>query len=193
MSASSDPRHDGAGRTGPTGFSVSMPTISTSATVSFSSVPIDVGAEQVLEHADDEAADHRAQRVVDAAEQRARRSRRAGCRPSCWGRGRRSARPSCRRPRRSRRPGPSPAPASSRRGCRPAAPSRGFCAAARIARPSGVKRKKANSSASTHSVTPIDAELVRRDSTCWPTAESCGNGLGKGLDRVARRSSRPAS
>ena len=56
----------------------------------------------------------------------------------------------------------------------------GFCAAARIARPSGVKRKKANSSSSTTSVTPI-APSSCDETYELPNSGSAGNGLGNGL------------
>ena len=51
----------------------------------------------------------------------------------------------------------------------------GFCAAARMARPSGVKRKKANSASSTTSVTPIvpsscaEKYLVAEQPSPWGT------------------------
>ena len=56
----------------------------------------------------------------------------------------------------------------------------GFCAAARIARPTGVKRKNRNTAASTTSVIPITPKScgpmnVMPNGTCF------GNGLGKGL------------
>ena len=57
----------------------------------------------------------------------------------------------------------------------------GFCAAARIARPSGVKRKKRKSSSSTTSVTPICAELVRAEDDAAEGSGSFGNGLGNGF------------
>ena len=56
----------------------------------------------------------------------------------------------------------------------------GFCAAARIARPSGVKRKKTNSSSRTTSVIAIEPSSC--DETYeLPNSGSAGNGLGNGL------------
>ncbi|MCY1525930.1 hypothetical protein D9M68_609310 [compost metagenome] len=55
-----------------------------------------------------------------------------------------------------------------------------FCAAARIARPSGVKRKKANSSSTTSSVTPM-APISCADIMALPNHAFDGNGLGNCL------------
>ena len=56
----------------------------------------------------------------------------------------------------------------------------GFCAAARIARPSGVKRKNTNSSTSTTSVIAIDPSSCD-DTYELPNSGWVGNGLGNGL------------
>ena len=120
----------------PLGFSVSTVMTMISATRQLLAVADDVEAgglleqvaeigDQVLQHADDEAAGHGAARARDAADQRAGEAVEQdarhhvglevdGGRDQC-----------CRPPRRWPRPGPSPAPASSRRGCRPAAPRSG--------------------------------------------------------------------
>ncbi len=55
-----------------------------------------------------------------------------------------------------------------------------FCAAARIARPSGVKRKKENSAATTISVMTM-APTSCADIIELPYQASCGNGLGNCL------------
>jgi hypothetical protein len=54
----------------PEGLNSSTPMISTSATESLSSLPMTKAPSTFLQHADDEAADHRPHRAVDAADQR---------------------------------------------------------------------------------------------------------------------------
>ena len=56
----------------------------------------------------------------------------------------------------------------------------GFCAAARIARPSGVKRKKQEDQQQHDQRDADRAELVRGDDVL-PNGGSAGNGLGNGL------------
>ena len=128
----------------PLGRTSSTMMIMASATVSFElgADEAHVGSDQVLGDPDQEAADHRAERAREAAHAWPRRRRRAGCRPSCSGRGRPRARPSCPPPRRTPRPAPSPAPSIQLTRMPQSRLDTGFWAAARMARPSVVKRKK---------------------------------------------------
>ena len=94
-----------------------------------------VGAGEVLDDADQEAADAPRRPGWSARRAPRRQSRRAARRPSCSARGTRPARSACRRPRRSRPPCPSRARSSSRRVMPTSRADSGFAAAARIARP----------------------------------------------------------
>ena len=147
---------------------------------------VDVGAEQRREDAEQRGRRRPRRRGSRCRPARPPRTRRSASPASSSGSGRGSARPSSRRPRRGWPRSPSPSRTSSRR----ARPCRrlgsGAIAAARIARPSFVKRKNAQSSSTVPSVTTIMP-------TSWRTMRDAGDRERLGAERAEERLWSPAT